>query len=257
MKPELNQEFKERQIYLARHPLTDSVVYVGVTSKSLKERLRHHKNCRLGRFPEFVKDLLLVGLSPKMEIVETISENSDWQERERYWIAHFRERGVNLLNETIGGLGGAGRRCTEEQKVESSARMKKVVYSLNVYSGIVEEWDSVNSLADYLKINATAVSNAIRKQGLTGKHLVSHSREGFVFKPSSMNYQRPITCLFPDGSKSYFKSAYSAGKILNMDCAAIIAVAAGKYKQYKKLIFTYSVKELIEAGFVKLKEQTL
>lgn len=92
-------------IYGLKDPESGVIRYVGKT-KNLKGRFwRHlhdnvktHKGCWLNSLKR--KDLV-----PTLEILENCLE-SEWVEREKFWIKHYKDLGNNLTNATEGGEGG-------------------------------------------------------------------------------------------------------------------------------------------------------
>lgn len=64
---------------------------------------------------------------PEIEILETLQDGEDWQERERFWIAHGKAELWPLTNATIGGESVAP---TPELRRSRSERMKGNKYSV-------------------------------------------------------------------------------------------------------------------------------
>lgn len=87
-------------IYALRHPKTHHVAYVG---KSNYPELRYRQHIHQGRpkVKAWVAALKKKGLDPELFILQECSIDI-WKERERHWIALFREN-LELLNVTDGG----------------------------------------------------------------------------------------------------------------------------------------------------------
>lgn len=94
-------------IYTLREP-GGPIRYIGKTKDCLtrlkwhlKEARRHkaraHKN-------HWIRSLLAKNEMPLIEVIDEVEE-TDWQERERFWISWFRKMGFNLVNGTDGGEG--------------------------------------------------------------------------------------------------------------------------------------------------------
>ena len=80
-----------------------------------------HKN-------QWLRQLMELGLSPEMRVLETIenSNDLDWQEREQWWIQAGRETGDDLTNLDSGGRNGM-KKCEEtKQKISMSNMGKKM-----------------------------------------------------------------------------------------------------------------------------------
>jgi group I intron endonuclease len=88
-------------IYSLSDPRTNEVRYIG-KSVNPKRRLNEHLKKFTGSHKSnWIKSLLNIGLMPIIEIVE-ICNDSNWCEREKYWISQFG----NLTNGTEGGEDG-------------------------------------------------------------------------------------------------------------------------------------------------------
>lgn len=121
-----------RMIYALTDPLDQKVKYIGYT-KNFFTRIQYHfhdkpntKGDRCATYP-WLKELAEHGVLPHSFCVEILTDNSDWQERERYWIKFYREQGEPLLNLTAGGHdGGWGwHRMTPERRAARIEKIKK------------------------------------------------------------------------------------------------------------------------------------
>ncbi len=111
-------------IYTLSEPDTGFVRYIGKAT-NLQWRLYQHKSEKGStRKCNWIKSLAKRGLTPVIEILETLDEypESDWQEAERFWIESLRMAGCNLVNLDIGGIGGG--RKSHETKMNISAAKK-------------------------------------------------------------------------------------------------------------------------------------
>ncbi len=91
-----------RYIYALIDPRDDTVRYVGVTQDVYFRLHRHIKDTSKPDKRAWINDLEQQGLSPELEILETIEVESDIDvvalEREKYWILEFLKSGAPLLN---------------------------------------------------------------------------------------------------------------------------------------------------------------
>jgi group I intron endonuclease len=109
-------------IYALYDPRDGTLRYVG-KSKNLARRIKNHRNEKGERRKNrWFRLLISLGLEPKISVLEQVSEAA-WQERECWWIKHFRENGCDLLNHTDGGEGLNG--ASAETRAKMSALMKK------------------------------------------------------------------------------------------------------------------------------------
>lgn len=125
---ELGGFLSDCKIYTLHDPQTMAVRYVGKTSKTLEDRLAGHlkDKCKCHR-TNWIKSLTE---KPIIRLVETVDE-SEWRERETFWIKHFRDSlGCDLVNGNDGGVGGhnptketrekIGRKTRERMKCQSA-----------------------------------------------------------------------------------------------------------------------------------------
>lgn len=80
-----------------------NVRYVGQTINPTRRQWQHRSwsnNTTERHVCKWIRSLLADGKQPVFSIIETTTEPDD---RERYWVAHFREAGCDLLNMNEGG----------------------------------------------------------------------------------------------------------------------------------------------------------
>lgn len=116
-------------IYALIDPRTGLVRYVG-KSKNVDLRVRYGhlgaelKNARLHK-TNWLRQLAELQLQPIVQILE-VTDESSWQERERYWIAHYRSIGASLTNMTEGGDGGCIGHSESTRLKMSQSRLGKL-----------------------------------------------------------------------------------------------------------------------------------
>lgn len=111
-------------IYYLQNPETSEIFYVGATETSLKNRLRtHYQHLR-----EYERGLrkankryeYLINLKPfkaTIHLLELVLDANKLDERESFYIKHFRTINPNLTNMTDGGKGqDTSKYYTKEQK---------------------------------------------------------------------------------------------------------------------------------------------
>lgn len=94
-------------IYVLKDPRTGDIRYVGQTRTTLKSRLSCHLSCARTRDKvsirgQWIRELLADGVKPIIEEIDKV-DLSIAEEKEREWIAHFRENGHNLINIRLRG----------------------------------------------------------------------------------------------------------------------------------------------------------
>lgn len=95
------------KIYVLKNPFTNEVFYVGQTMSDLEIRLAGHLSQSESNKPknDYINQILENGGRPIIEPVETINaicylDKLLVNEREIFWIKHFKSVGCNLLNAT-------------------------------------------------------------------------------------------------------------------------------------------------------------
>lgn len=105
---ELNIEHelgKPIHIYGLFEPATGELRYIG-KSINPAARLRNHLNDKSKcHRANWIQALQRQGLTPRMEIIETLWGEWPWQEAERFWIRRTLQAGCRLVNNTSGGDG--------------------------------------------------------------------------------------------------------------------------------------------------------
>ena len=118
-------------IYVLKCP-EGYIRYVGKTN-NIKRRLCSHineaKKSKGRRYVlNWIHSLLLLNLKPLIEVIEECT-SENWQERERYWVEHYRNLIPNLCNNADGGLGGSGTKNFSEEEL-----LKKKQVMSNTFS---------------------------------------------------------------------------------------------------------------------------
>jgi group I intron endonuclease len=112
-------------IYALVDPRTNEIRYIG-KSNDIRRRLRGHLEV-IDRYntptTSWLKQLRNLGLIPEIRILEEVPIQI-WEDKERWWIASFRERNINLTNVGRGGEGGNGSANPEETRRRMSAAQK-------------------------------------------------------------------------------------------------------------------------------------
>lgn len=83
-------------IYVLIDPRDNAVRYVGKTLRPLNRLREHISSSKNPYMRQWIAELRKEGLSPICKFIERTSVY--WNERERFWIAHYLSQGANLLN---------------------------------------------------------------------------------------------------------------------------------------------------------------
>ena len=104
--------------------------YIGKTVTSLERRLSQHITAaKRNRLPvhRWINKHIAAGDKLVIRLVESVSHEDDWADRERYWIKALKENGRSL-NVTDGGEGLAGHVFTDEHKNKIAEAIKTGEY---------------------------------------------------------------------------------------------------------------------------------
>ena len=105
-------------IYYLYDPDSFEIGYVGKTENPKKRYRAHMEIGNLsGNTPKnnWIRKLMGDRKTPQMTILETVLIEQ-WQDAERWWIAHLRALGYKLKNSDDGGMGGENRIISDETR---------------------------------------------------------------------------------------------------------------------------------------------
>lgn len=108
-------------IYVLCEPDGTTVRYVGKTTNPRKRYSQHVYSTEKTHRACWIRSLRKRGERPVMRVIETVPDDVSWQEREKYWIAHYREIGANLTNGTDGGDGVVGLSDEARERIIASS----------------------------------------------------------------------------------------------------------------------------------------
>lgn len=115
-------------IYALVDPRDDRVRYVGKSIDPENRLLRHMRSAEKNRNPYFkgwIRQLVAVGLRPRIRRILGVPAHQTADEWERHWIAAFRWAGEKLTNIHDGGTGwGEGMPRSTETRAKISAALK-------------------------------------------------------------------------------------------------------------------------------------
>ena len=192
---------KSVYIYSLKDPKDYQIKYIGKTIDVERRRREHsqiHRN-KKSKKNSWIIHLTKNGMQPIMEILEECEE-SNWIEREKYWIQYYKELGFDLKNMTLGGESNDGYIFTKEDRLKQSKSQKlrhkitpfsketrkklseKAKETLNGLDNLklgskksqipiiqktkdgdtVKEWESLQQAADELGIERSNISHCLR-----------------------------------------------------------------------------------------------
>ena len=126
-------------IYALVDPRDERIRYIGKTV-NLEKRYEQHVYWLNGSNPRkenLISGLLKRGMKPIISVIEEC-DHSNWQEREKYWIAYYRELLPDLTNISDGGDDGWNCLKNRNKKVERFADRNgiTVIHKCNFCGGL-------------------------------------------------------------------------------------------------------------------------
>lgn len=148
---------KNVYIYCLKDP-SGEIKYIGKTI-NLERRLSAHiseaKSSKTNRYVlNWIKKLLSLNQKPTIHLLEIVNE-SNWQEKEKYWILYYRNIKSNICNNCDGGLGGVGRNNFTEEELKNKRIIMSKTFSKFNDETKHEIWNMIlnnYSFEDILKI---------------------------------------------------------------------------------------------------------
>lgn len=156
----------EIKIYLLKDPRTNEVRYVGC-SKNIQQRFKNHLNKARDLFTDkrkWLEELRTLKLKPLLEIIESV-EDSNYLEREKYWIKYYREKGCNLTN--TGDINFNGNQ-TSFQKNENNIS----IVAIQLDGTFFNSYSSIILASQNTKINKSNIQSVLSKKTKTAGNLI-------------------------------------------------------------------------------------
>jgi group I intron endonuclease len=183
----------ETYIYTLKDPTNNHIRYVGKTINVQRRLSAHLYRAKKGKHhtANWIKSLLSQNLKPIIEVIE-VCNKKNWQEREKYWIAFYRQK-FDLTNFTDGGEGGAtygrlgrpwskeqhennrkarlglkqsltpeGRRKRAEGRRRAFDKAKKPVLQYGLDGYLIQEWPSTVDAAKILGLGNSDIIKSCR-----------------------------------------------------------------------------------------------
>lgn len=146
----------------------DKIYYVGVTSKAIAVRFSQHKysaNHENRSMPvhKWMYSKYKKGIEIKFKEIDFCFE-SEWKEKEVYWISYYRKLNPFLLNLQKGGSGvitNNMRKALGKQRGIDAHKKPIAAYTLE--GVLVKEFDSLKAASKYFGFTSSSIFNGLRK----------------------------------------------------------------------------------------------
>ena len=147
----------------------ENIRYVGVTTLTVQKRFYGHKYCAKHddkRCLPVHKWMYSHYQKGETIIVKQIDscKKEEWEDRERYWISHYKELGFNLLNISKGGSGIVTKEMRSISSIKRSIKgHEKPIIALNKDGSFYKEYESTTKAAQELGLkNKSAINNVLK-----------------------------------------------------------------------------------------------
>lgn len=146
----------------------ENIRYVGVTSKKVSERFSQHKYCanhsekRGLPVHKWMYSKYKDGGTILVKEIDSCDE-SEWENREQYWIKFYKDQGYNLMNLDKGGKGVITKEKRSKNSIERSIEgHEKPIVALNKDGSFYKRFDSATKAAKFFNLKSkTAITNAV------------------------------------------------------------------------------------------------
>lgn len=213
-------------IYVIRHPLTNTIVYVGQTTKGRARFVKHLNSTKKQPISQWIQKIKQEGQIPFFEpIFYPIQSNID--EMEIYYISHYREQGLSLKNLTSGGKSTRGFKMPNE--VVEKAR-QRLIGKPSLRKGIPMSEEAKSKMSIAAKKRTGSLNHFTGKKhtketrikmSLNGKGKVPHNKTKVLFVNTG----------------EIFESTVEAAKALNIPRSLINESIRGLHKNRRGLVF--------------------
>ena len=149
----------------------DKIRYVGVTTRTLNQRMCGHKynaihdNKRNQPVHKWMWSVMQKGDTISIHFLDECDE-ALWEDREKYWIQYYKDQGHKLLNIQAGGRGVITKAMRNIDGIQRSINAhKKAVCQIDPKTlQLVATYDSVKSATEAMGLNSkSAIGNALSK----------------------------------------------------------------------------------------------
>jgi hypothetical protein len=181
---------KKPYIYCLKDPRDKQIKYIGKTVQPKYKRLSaHYRDKKPSRKKSWIDCLRKKNLKPILEIIEWC-EDHNWQEKEKYWIAHYRNKIGNKLTNILEGGNGlpkgykhsaetiekiriAGKMANKGQFKKGrqdkyrSKRIKKIrkkILQYDLQGNFIKVWHGIVTASIRLNINKNSITSVLKNK---------------------------------------------------------------------------------------------
>lgn len=261
-------------IYTLSDPRTGLVLYVGKSNDPKQRYRRHIYENKVTRKGSWIKSLILNGLMPVMDVIDSIPV-SDWEFYEKQYIKMYKACGANLLNMNEGGNRAMasletrfkqreakfGKKISDEvlERLRAKRESKRRNFPIKIKNKRIHSQISSYSLSGNLIKTYGSLSQASRDTNVAKHVIVKICRirknyiqaKGFVFRygcddkavnipDRNFSMQKSVIQMSLDGNFiAEYKTVREASRAVKVTDPAIHAVCLGKRKTSKGFKWKY------------------
>jgi len=244
-------------IYILKDPIDFNIRYVGITTRSIKARLRQHiadaRRNNSTHKDHWINKLIKISMRPLIEVIDYADSIDELYKKEITYIKHYRDCGYNLTNATDGGEGCIGRtpwnkgmKCPESLRdavrkanTGRDALNKKDTFIKNINNGNKLFFNSLTDAANFIGSSVGNVSRSSKTGRPCMGYLINNETEN-PKKKGSMKTRPVIAVNAKDGTILKFKSITDAANYAGVNKTNIHAVCNNKKKSAAGYIWKYS-----------------
>lgn len=192
--------------------------YIGKTNRSLSTRLIEHisqsKSSR-GYSTNWVKSLLSVNILPEIKLLEESNEN-DWEEREKFHIAFYKNNGHRLTNSEEGGLSHKVFRSGKNGEKRLKNTSKEVVQT-NLDGDILNTFVSCSAAQEELGFSRHVIAACCRGKQTKAYGYRWYFKDEPERKRLKRKHTKEVTVIFNEtGEMKEFNSITECVKFLKL-----------------------------------------
>jgi len=244
------------KLYCLRHPITKEIRYIGVTSKTLKHRLKGHMRDtrRVNHRTCWINSLIRETLVPEIELISSFGTQEEVFEAEIQSIKRHKLLGYKLVNSCDGGKGTLN--PSEETRKKRSLSLKgnpnlatqtgkrPSDESIEKAKATRAEWSKEkkieNSKNRSLSQKGKVVSNEGRRNMSLSKIGKPAHNKGKKMNPNLLKKQMKVVV---DHQGNEYPSIKDAAAKIGVAHSSVSAVVTGRLKSVKGFVFKYKEEE--------------
>lgn len=242
----INFKFNKETVKVKIYELVDSEDlstprYVGITVKSLKDRLNIHLSKSALKYNNhrinWIKSVINKSGKIVINLIEEVEGWGNACQREIYWIKKYREIGYNLTNSVDGGQGLYGRIISEESRKKMSDARKGFTPTTETrlkQSKARKNYVKNNPISNETKLKLSKLAKN-RKHTLEAKKKMSKSRTNKIL-------QYTIEGAF----LKEWNSIKEIAAYFNCSTSNITRACNGRNKTAKGFVWKYKLKKELE-----------